>query len=95
MDEEVGTPGLEHTSEGQTQGLENRGVGASNRQQVENVYYRAFTELMPASATFSIARAATIQAARDLYGVNSNVERAIADAWTAGVSSWAATASTT
>lgn len=66
-----------------TSGLAVQGVGASNRQQVENVFYRAFTELMPASATFSIARAATLQAARDLYGANSNVERAIREAWTA------------
>jgi Zn-dependent metalloprotease len=28
-------------------------------------------------------KAATIQAARDLYGANSNAERAITQAWTA------------
>ena len=31
---------------------------------------------MPANATFATARAATIQAAQDLYGGNSAVERA-------------------
>jgi Zn-dependent metalloprotease len=35
------------------------------------------------NATFSIARAATIQAARDLYGVGSAAERAVTQAWTA------------
>jgi bacillolysin len=66
-----------------TSGLAVQGVGAANRQQIENVFYRAFTELLPSNATFSIARAATIQAARDLYGVNSNAERAVIQAWNA------------
>ena len=43
-----------------------QGVGGANREQIEKVIYRAFTQLMPANATFSVARAATIQAARDL-----------------------------
>jgi Zn-dependent metalloprotease len=66
-----------------TSGLTVQGVGAGNRQQIENVFYRAFTELLPSNATFGIARAATIQAAQDLYGVNSNAERAIIQAWNA------------
>jgi bacillolysin len=66
-----------------TSGLPVQGVGAPNRQQIENVFYRAFTELLPSNATFSLARAATIQAARDLYGANSNPERAVIQAWTA------------
>ena len=48
-----------------------QGVGAANREQIEKVFYRAFVFLLPASANFSTARAATIQAARDLYGANS------------------------
>jgi thermolysin len=66
-----------------TSGLGVQGVGAANRQQIEGAFYRAFTELMPSNATFSTARAATIQAARDLHGVNSAAERAITQAWTA------------
>lgn len=66
-----------------TSGLAVQGVGAANREQIEKVFYRGFTELMPANATFSIARAVTIQAARDLYPSNGNVERAVTDAWTA------------
>ena len=42
-----------------------------------------FTLLLPSNATFSIARAATIQAARDLYGTASAPERAITQAWMA------------
>ena len=49
-----------------TSGLERAGVGAANREQIEKVFYRAFTQLLPANATFAVARAATIQAARDL-----------------------------
>jgi len=62
------------------------GVGLANRLQIETTIYRAFTQL-PSNATFSVARAATIQAARDLYGVGSAAERAITQAWDAvGVS---------
>jgi bacillolysin len=66
-----------------TSGLSVAGVGAQNREQIEKVFYRAFTFLMPANATFSTARAATIQASRDVYGSNSAAERAITQAWTA------------
>ncbi|HXD74921.1 MAG TPA: M4 family metallopeptidase [Vicinamibacterales bacterium] len=59
------------------------GVGAANREQIEKTFYRGFTQLLPSNATFSMARAATIQAARDLYGAGSNVERAVTQAWTA------------
>jgi thermolysin len=63
------------------------GVGFDNRALIESTIYRAFTALMPADATFSVARAATIQAARDLYGSNSAAERALTAAWAAvGVS---------
>ena len=66
-----------------TSGQSVQGVGAVNREQIEKVFYRAFTQLLPANATFSIARAATIQSARDLYGANSAAERAVAQAWSA------------
>ena len=70
-----------------TSGVAVTGVGRANREQIERVFYRAFTSMLPASARFSTARSATIQAARDLYGAGSAVERAITDAWTAvGVS---------
>jgi bacillolysin len=66
-----------------TSGLSVQGVGASNREQIEKVFYRAYTQMLPANATFSLARAATIQAARDLYGANSAAETAVTQAWTA------------
>jgi Zn-dependent metalloprotease len=66
-----------------TSGLAVQGVGGGSREQIEKVFYRAFTQLLPSNATFSVARAATIQAARDLYGANSAAERAVTQAWTA------------
>jgi len=70
-----------------TSGLAVQGVGAASRAKIESVFYRAFTQLLPANATFSMARAATLQAARDLYGAGSDVERAMEQAWSAvGVS---------
>ena len=66
-----------------TSGLNVQGVGSANREQIEKVFYRAFVFLLPSSATFSTARAATIQAARDLYGPSSAAERAVTEAWTA------------
>jgi bacillolysin len=64
-------------------GITVQGVGAANREQIEKAFYRAFVFLLPASANFSTARAATIQAARDLYGTNSAAAQAITQAWTA------------
>ena len=70
-----------------TSGLTVEGVGAANRELIEKVFYRAFVFLLTPSATFSSARAATIQAARDLYGLGSAPERAVTQAWAAvGVS---------
>jgi Zn-dependent metalloprotease len=66
-----------------TSGLSVQGVGGGNREQMERVFYRAFTQLMPSNSTFATARAATIQAARDLFGANSAAERAVTEAWAA------------
>ena len=66
-----------------TSGISVVGVGSHNRWQIEQVFYRAFTMLMPADSTFSIARKTTIQSARDMFGAGHTVERAIDEAWTA------------
>ncbi|MDO8836961.1 MAG: M4 family metallopeptidase, partial [Vicinamibacterales bacterium] len=66
-----------------TSGMAVQGVGSANRAKIEAVFYRAFTLMLTPSSTFSMARAATIQAARDLHGAGSDVERAVTDAWTA------------
>jgi thermolysin len=60
-----------------------QGVGGTNREQVERSFYRAFTSFLTPSASFSQARAATVQAARELYGAGSPAERAVTQAWTA------------
>ena len=59
------------------------GVGFANRDQIEKIFYRAFTQLMTRNTNFSQARAATLQAARDLFGPNSAAERAVSQAWDA------------
>jgi thermolysin len=64
-------------------GLSVEGVGFSNRRQIERVFYRAFTQILTAGSTFSNARAACIQAARDLFGIGSAPERAVTQAWNA------------
>jgi thermolysin len=64
-------------------GITVQGVGGGNREQIERAFFRAFVFLLPASANFSTARAATIQAARDLYGASSAAAQAITQAWTA------------
>ena len=60
-----------------TSGLGVVGVGPANREQIENIFYRAFALLLPSNATFSIARAATILAAQTLYGAGSAAEQAV------------------
>ena len=66
-----------------TSGLEVDGVGAAGRVEVEKSFTRAFLYLLPSAATFSTARAATIQSAIDLYGPESAAVRAIGEAWAA------------
>ena len=60
-----------------------QGVGSANREQIERVFYRAFTQFLTPTSNFAVARVATIQAARDLYGAGSAPERAVSQAWTA------------
>ena len=69
--------------ENRTSGITVTGVGANNRAKIERVFFRAFTMMLPADATFAIARSATIQSARDLFGAGSATEQAAAAAWTA------------
>ena len=63
-------------------GLPVTGVGVANIEQMEKVFYRAFVFLLPSNATFATARAATIQAARELYPTGPAVN-AVTQAWTA------------
>jgi thermolysin len=66
-----------------TSGLSVAGVGSANRLQMERVFYRAFAQLMPSNANFSLARVVTLQAATDLYGATSAAYAAVRDAWAA------------
>ncbi|HZP47144.1 MAG TPA: M4 family metallopeptidase [Vicinamibacterales bacterium] len=66
-----------------TSRLSVQGVGAANREQIEKVFFRTLTSLMPSSSTYALVRGATIQAARDLYGGGSAAERAVTQAWDA------------
>ena len=49
-------------------GLVVQGVGAANRGQIEHVFFRAMTEIMPSSASLPIAADVLLQSAIDLFG---------------------------
>jgi thermolysin len=66
-----------------TSGLSVSGVGAANRAQIEKVFFRAITQLMPNNANVQTAAAVVIQAAVDLHGANSAVTQAVTQAMTA------------
>jgi thermolysin len=66
-----------------TSGVAVAGLGPARRDVIDRVFYRAFVFLLPSDATFAMARRATIQAARDEFGPASDVESAVAEAWTA------------
>jgi thermolysin len=66
-----------------TSGLQVQGVGGANREQIERVFYRGFTQFLTPSATFAQARQATLRAASELYGDASPAFRAVSQAWTA------------
>ena len=65
-----------------TSGIDVAGIGMSNIERMERIFYRAFTMLMAPNATFADARRATLQAASDLYG-SGNERAQIELAWTA------------
>ena len=58
-------------------------VSGIGRQAAEKIWYRALTVYMTASTNYAAARTATLNAARDLYGLNSTQYNAVAAAWTA------------
>lgn len=63
-----------------TSGQSAAGVGAANRAQIEKVFFRAITQLMPNNANLQTAAAAVIQAAVDLYGASSTATQAVTQA---------------
>ncbi len=65
-----------------TSGRTVAGLGAANRDRAEKIFYRGFTLHLTPAATFADARAATIQAAIELYGVGRESDETAA-AWSA------------
>ena len=66
-----------------TSGISVAGIGMTNIERMERIFYRAFTMLMTPNSKFSDARRATLQAAADLYGSESNERSQVERAWTA------------
>ena len=64
-------------------GVRVAGVGIENRERIERIFYRGFVFSLGPNARFSDARAATLQAATDLYGTASDERAQVAQAWTA------------
>jgi len=64
-----------------TSGRRVGGLGAGGREKAERIFYRGFTAYLTPSATFRDARAATLRAARDVYGEAEAAETA--SAWSA------------
>jgi Zn-dependent metalloprotease len=64
-----------------TSGRRVEGLGAERRGDAERIFYRGFTAYLTPSAGFADARAATVRAARDLYGEADAVQ--VQAAWTA------------
>jgi Zn-dependent metalloprotease len=56
---------------------------AIGRQKAEKIWYRALTVYMVSTTNYAGARVATLNAAKDLYGLNSTEYKAVAAAWTA------------
>ena len=63
-----------------TSGLTVSGVGSANRHQIEQVFFRAMTELMPSAVSIPLAATVILQAALDLFGINDPVVRAVDEA---------------
>ena len=63
-----------------TTGLTVEGVGGANRQDVEQAFFRAMTDLMPSTPNVFMAADAIVQSAADLFGVDSATYLAIGQA---------------
>jgi thermolysin len=63
-----------------TSGITVQGVGSQNREQIERIFFRAMTQLMPGAPSLPLAAVAIRQAAVDLYGASSAAASAVAGA---------------
>ncbi len=64
-------------------GITVSGIGQSNIERMEKIFYRAFVFFLGPTSQFSDARAATLQAAAELYGASSTDYTQLERAWTA------------
>jgi thermolysin len=64
-------------------GIRVLGVGTANVERMIRVFYRAFSFMLTPFSEFSDARAATLQAAAELYGGASRERAELEQAWTA------------
>jgi bacillolysin len=64
-------------------GIAVSGIGLSNIERMESVFYRAFAFFLGPTALFRDARVATLQAASELYGASSTEYTQLERAWTA------------
>lgn len=64
-----------------TSGRRVAGLGPGGRERAERIVYRGFTAYLTPSATFRDARAATVRAARELFGEAEAAQ--VAEAWSA------------
>jgi Zn-dependent metalloprotease len=66
-----------------TSGVSVTGIGFSNIERAEKIYYRAFTNYLVPRSTFSDARRATLRSARELYGPDGVEVQQLTQAWNA------------
>jgi bacillolysin len=64
-------------------GIHVQGIGQANIEHMERVFYRGFVFMMAPTAKFSDARAATLQAASELFGAGSPEYNELQQAWNA------------
>jgi bacillolysin len=64
-------------------GIRVTGIGQANIERMEKIFYRAFVFFLGPTSQFSDARAATLQAASELYGASGNDHAQLERAWTA------------
>ena len=64
-------------------GITVSGIGQSNIERMEKIFYRAFVFFLGPTSQFRDARAATLQAAAELYGASSTDYTQLERAWTA------------
>ena len=70
-------------SEGGVNKTSGKAVPKIGRAKAEKIWYRALTAYFTSSTTFSKARAATLSAAKDLYGATGPEVAAVTAGWTA------------